>query len=510
MNSSSSPVPGAAAGSRYSFTERDLEPLSRRGNLAILCRTILADLMTPVGAYMRLARGHPHAFLLESVEGGLYLARYSFLGAGARRVFRIRRGRASLQENGGPEKALSGAPMEELKALRRRTHPVPLPGLPPFTGGLVGFFSYDFVRCLETVPDRAPDDLHVPDAVLAEYGTILAFDHRRNRLLLMAPVALDGGQERRKASYQQACRRVEEWIQILTQPMSLPLTPSVHRAAALEVAGRPSVESFRAGVVEARQKIAAGELFQMVISRRFSVPWNGSPLSVYRSLRSLNPSPYHFLLACDGDHLVGASPEMLVRVQGRRVTVRPIAGTRPRGENEEADRRLEQDLVADAKERAEHVMLVDLARNDIGRVACPGTVRVERLAQVERYSHVMHMVSSVVGDLREDADAVDALTACFPAGTLTGAPKIRAMQLIEEWEPFRRGPYGGAVVYLDHAGDLDSCINIRSVVLTGEQAHVQTGAGIVADSVPEREEQEIAHKARAMLTALAEAREIES
>ena len=482
------------------FQESDLDGLARRGTLAVLQKEILADLLTPVAAFLRIGSDHPQAFLLESVQGEERVARYSFLGAGPNRVFRVRRGRLSIQEANGSERTLPGAPLEALRAAWQGRRPVPLPELPRFTGGLVGFFSYDFVRTVERLPDDDKDDLGIPDAVLADYDTILAFDHRRNRLLLLSAVFLDGEKEERRAAYQRACERLHDVEEQLRQPAPAADTLALDTGDA--ITAEPSAAEFLAGVERAKQAIRRGDILQVVLSRRFSRPWSGSPLSVYRALRSLNPSPYHFFLACDGDYLAGASPEMLVRVEGRQVTLRPIAGTRPRGADEEADTRLEGELLADEKERAEHVMLVDLARNDAGRVGQTGSIRVERFFTVERYSHVMHLVSSVRGELAEGKDALDAFAAAFPAGTLTGAPKVRAMEIIDEIEPFRRGPYGGAVGYLDHGGDMDSCITIRTAVLTGGRALIQAGAGIVADSVPEREMEEIELKAGALLAAL--------
>ncbi|MFQ5718766.1 MAG: anthranilate synthase component I family protein [Acidobacteriota bacterium] len=490
---------------RWNLQESDLEALARRGDLAVLCREILADLLTPVAAFLHVGMTDPHAFLLESVQGGERVARYSFLGAGARRVFRVRRGQASVQLAGGIEQPVAAAPLEALRAFRRDRRVVPLPDLPRFTGGLVGFFSYDFVRNVEHLPDDSKDDLGIPDVVLGEYDTVLAFDHSNNRLLLMSAVDLDGT----AAERQQAFAEARERLDTLSRRLRAPLPDGRVAGTGAGDGGQvePAEEVFLEGVAGAQEAIRRGDIYQVVLSRRFSRPWAGAPLTLYRALRSLNPSPYHFFLACDGDHLAGASPEMLVRVEGRDVTLRPIAGTRPRGEGDVADAELERELLADEKERAEHVMLVDLARNDAGRVCRAGSVRVERFLSVERYSHVMHLVSTVRGELVDGQDSLDALAASFPAGTLSGAPKLRAMEIIDRTEPFRRGPYGGAVVYLDHGGDLDSCITIRTAVMTGGQVLVQAGAGIVADSDPRRELDEIDHKARAMMAALEQAAE---
>jgi len=481
-----------------------MEDMARYGNEAVLCTEILADLLTPLAAFLRLADLEGQSFLLESVEAGVSLARYSFLGTDASRVFRLRRGRLSLQEGSSEPRALTGPPLEALRRARAGRVPLAQEGLPPFTGGLVGFFSYDFARLLEKIPEQAADDLHVPQAVLAEYRTVLAFDHLRNRLLLMSAVDLAGDTAGRRESYRQARDRLLALVARLTGLVPPPV-PTADDDAAVTIRGEPDEACFRRWVGEAREAITAGEVFQVVLSRRFSRPWRGSPVPVYRRLRSDNPSPYHFLLACDGDYVVGASPEMLVRVQGNDVQVRPIAGTRPRGAMEEEDEALARELLADEKERAEHVMLVDLARNDLGRVCLPGTIQVQNLATVERYSHVMHLVSRVRGELAAGRDALDALAACFPAGTLSGAPKVRAMEIIEAKEPFRRGPYGGAIAYWDRRGQLDSCITIRSVLFTGGRAYVQAGAGIVADSQAAGELREVSCKAAAGLDALARA-----
>jgi len=489
----------------YNFGEGDLEAMARLGNEAVLCTEILADLLTPLAAFLRVADMDTQSFLLESVEAGVSLARYSFLGSRAGRVYRIRHGRLSVQEGRSLPRDLDGPPLAALRRVREGRLPVPQEGLPPFTGGLVGFFSYDFARLLERIPQGGLDDLNIPQAVLAEYSTVLAFDHLRNRLILMAVVDLAGDPAARRDDYRRARNCLLDLVDRLAMPVVLPAAPTLQNDDERAVIGEPSEECFQRWVVEAQEAITSGEIFQVVLSRRFSRAWRGSPIPVYRRLRSDNPSPYHFLLACDGDYIVGASPEMLLRVQGKTVQLRPIAGTRPRGRDAEEDEALARELLADEKERAEHVMLVDLARNDMGRVCRPGTVRVHDFATVERYSHVMHLVSRVSGELAAGRDALDAFAACFPAGTLSGAPKVRAMEIIAEKEPFHRGPYGGAIAYWDRRGQLDSCIAIRMVLLTGGRAYVQAGAGIVADSDPAAELREVSCKAAAGLDALARA-----
>jgi anthranilate synthase component 1 len=493
------------AAAEFNFGEEDLEGMARLGNEAVLCTEILADLLTPLAAFLCVADMDAQSFLLESVEAGVSLARYSFLGSGAGRVYRIRHGRLSVQEGRSTPRCLDGPPLQALRRARGGRVPVPQEGLPPFTGGLVGFFSYDFVRLLERIPPGAVDDLQVPQAVLAEYATVLAFDHLRNRLILMAVVDLAGDPATRKNDYRRARRCLSALVDRLAMPAAPPAPLSWRSDHEPAMVGEPDEECFQRWVVEAQEAITSGEIFQVVLSRRFSRPWRGSPIPVYRWLRSHNPSPYHFLLACDGDYVVGASPEMLVRVQGNAVQVRPIAGTSPRGRHAGEDEVLARELLTDEKERAEHVMLVDLARNDLGRVCRPGTIRVNSFAAVERYSHVMHLVSRVCGELAAGRDALDAFAACFPAGTLSGAPKVRAMEIIAEKEPFWRGPYGGAIAYWDRRGQLDSCIAIRTVLFTGGRAYVQAGAGIVADSDPAAELREISCKAAAGLDALARA-----
>jgi anthranilate synthase component 1 len=485
---------------RFNLEEADLDAMSAQGDEAVLCTEIVADLLTPLAAFLQIYEPGGHGFLLESVEGGSSLARYSFMGSEAQRVFRIREGRLTVQETDGKVRTIPGSPLEALRQERRPRRPVPQDELPSLSGGLVGFFSYDLVRLLEKLPDLAEDPVGLPQALLVEYRTVLAFDHLRNRLMLMTAIDLDGGDAERRTSFRSARKHLELLAERMAGPPPAPEAMTAVGLGQPEVS--PSEEIFQQQVGAAKRAIMAGDIFQVVLSRRFKRPWSGSPLPVYRRLRSNNPSPYHFLLAFEQDFLAGASPEMLVRVQGEDIHARPIAGTRPRGADPQEDLELERELRADEKEQAEHVMLVDLARNDVGRVSRPGTVKVERFATVERYSHVMHLVSSVSGKLQENCDALDAFAACFPAGTLTGAPKVRAMEIIEASEPVRRGLYGGAVGYWDRTGDLDTCIAIRTVVFSGGEAHVQAGAGIVADSDPVAETLEVDAKARSGLTAV--------
>ena len=478
-----------------------LVPLSLRLN---------ADLETPVTAFLRLAGEQGECFLLESVEGGERIGRYTFIGV---RPFRkiVARGRSLLTTENGRSKASEGDIFEVLQAALSGHTPAQVPGLPPFTAGAVGYFAYDAVRQIEQLPATAADELGVPDACLLFFDEVLAFDHLRKEMVLT--VTADVRHTTAETAYAATEARLQEFAARLSRPLpERALRPPAVGPGPLEVHSRTTEADFLAAVERAQEHIAAGDIFQAVLSQRFDVEPGVDPFSIYRSLRVVNPSPYMYFLRlelgeqADMTHIVGSSPELLVRVTSRRVEYRPIAGTRPRAADEEEDRRIGEELLADEKERAEHVMLVDLGRNDVGRVSEFGSVRVRELMHVERYSHVMHIVSAIEGRLRAELDAVDALRACFPAGTLSGAPKIRAMEIIEELEPARRGIYGGAILYADYSGNLDSCIAIRTLLLQGTQGSVQAGAGIVADSVPEREHEECWNKARAVLRAIERAR----
>ncbi len=487
--------------------------LAERHTLVPLYLTLNADLETPVTAFLRLAADEPECFLLESVEGGEKIGRYTFIGV---RPFRkiVARGTAlTLSENGAVEQR-QGDIFAELQASLSGHTPARLPGLPPFTAGAVGFFAYDVVRQIETLPALGGDELQVPDACLLFFDEVLAFDHLRKEMVLV--VTADVRRRPADEAYAQALARLEQFAARLARPLpESALRPQKPAAGPLTVVPRTQEADFLAAITKAKEYIAAGDIFQVVLSQRFDVEPAVDPFSIYRSLRVVNPSPYMYFLRLglesEADthidtHIVGSSPELLVRVTGDRVEYRPIAGTRPRSADEEEDRRIADELLADEKERAEHVMLVDLGRNDVGRVSQYGSVRVRELMRIERYSHVMHIVSAIEGRLRKDLDAVDAFRACFPAGTLSGAPKIRAMEIIEELEPARRGIYGGAILYADYSGNLDSCIAIRTLLLRDGHGSVQAGAGIVADSVPAREHEECQNKASAVLRAIERAR----
>ncbi len=476
--------------------------LARRGNVLPVCEVLRADLLTPVGAFLRLERaGGSYAFLLESVEGGERIGRYSFLGCNPPEVIRYGPRGVRLERHGRVEH--SGAELFDL--LRRRLagfRPVRLPGLPPFAGGAIGYLAYDAVRLAEKIPATHADDIGLDDAVFLLFDGLVAFDHVRQAVWVIRQVFTDGPGSLR-AKYNAAVRSIRATRAQLERPLE-PGRPHA-RGGRLRVRSNFSRARFLAAVRRAKGYIRAGDIFQVVLSQRFSARTAADPLEIYRALRVINPSPYLYFLRLGDLAVAGSSPEMLVKVEGRDALYRPIAGTRPRGRDEREDLRLERELRTDPKERAEHIMLVDLGRNDLGRVSEYGSVRVDDLMFVERYSHVMHLVSSLRGRLRPEVDCFDVLMACFPAGTLTGAPKVRAMEIIEELEPSRRGIYGGAVLYLDYSGNMDSCIAIRTLVQKGTTAYIQAGGGIVADSVPQREYEETVNKARALLTALEEA-----
>jgi anthranilate synthase component 1 len=493
------PADSTIAPSRAEFLR-----LAATHSLVPVYRTLTADLETPVSAFLRVASDEPQSFLLESVEGGEKVGRYTFIGIRPYRTI-LSRGSSILVHERGKARSLQGDVFALLKELLAGQNPAHIGGLPPFTSGAVGFFAYDVVRQLERLPALAEDDLGVPDACLMFFDEVLAFDHVRKQIQLI--VTADLGRQKPKAAYADARKRLDRLEKRLSRPI-----PKPRRAppGKLSVTSRTAKSDFLASVARIKEYIAAGDIFQAVLSQRFEVKPGVDPFSVYRALRIVNPSPYLYFLRFDLDKistcLVGSSPELLVRVQKRNVEYRPIAGTRPRSADEEEDLRIEQELLANEKERAEHVMLVDLGRNDIGRVCDFGTVRVKSLMLVERYSHVMHLVSALEGQLKQGLSAVDAFCACFPAGTLSGAPKIRAMEIIEELEPTRRGIYGGGVFYADFSGNFDSCIAIRSMLLKGEQGYIQAGAGIVADSVPEEEYEESVNKAKAVVRAVERAR----
>jgi anthranilate synthase component I len=509
---------------------RDFKTLSKAHSLVPVYRTITADLETPVSAFLRLAAEEPEAFLLESVEGGERVGRYTFIGIEPYKKM-VSRGTSITVEEGAKRctRTFEGDIFAELKSALSGHTPARLPGLPPFTAGAVGFFSYDVVRQIEKLPSLAKDELGVPDACLMFFDQVIAFDHVKKEIHLM--VTADLTREKQDGAdniYARSIKRLNKLEKRLAN--ALPKFKRKPALGKLKITARTPKASFLKAVAATKEYIASGDVFQCVLSQRFDCTPGVDAFEVYRALRIVNPSPYMYFLRfgldkpaakksgkksaksakkkiADLAHIVGSSPELLVRVHGRDVEYRPIAGTRPRSADEAEDRALEADLRADTKEVAEHIMLVDLGRNDVGRVSEYGTVKVKDLMFVERYSHVMHLVSAVEGKLKPELNPIDAFKACFPAGTLSGAPKIRAMEIIEELEPARRGVYGGSILYADFNGNLDSCIAIRTLYMDGPEGHIQAGAGIVADSVPENEFAECGNKARAVVRAIERARQ---
>jgi anthranilate synthase component I len=484
---------------------KEFSRLARESTLVPVVKSVSADLLTPVSAFLAIAEKEPHAFLLESVERGEQIGRYTFLGVRPYMRVRAHEGKVEI-ERGRKRETLKQNVFDVVKRLLREHRPAVVPGLPPFTAGAVGYFAYDVIRQLEKIGNHAKDDLGLPDAELMFFDRLLAFDHLRHQIHIVA--AADVSKESPKQAYECALRDIAALEKKLARGLSPALWSKSLKAKTgkLKIQARTRREDYLRNVERCKQYIAAGDIFQVVFSQRFDFTPEVAPFDLYRSLRQVNPSPYLYFLKMNDTYILGSSPEMLVRATGRKLEYRPIAGTRARGRDEAEDRRLEQELRNDEKERAEHVMLVDLGRNDLGRVSEYGSVKVKDLMYVERYSHVMHLVSALEGTLREGLDALDAFAACFPAGTLSGAPKVRAMQIIEELEPTRRGVYGGSVLYADFAGNLDSCIGIRTLLMKGKKAYLQAGGGIVADSDPASEFQESMNKAQAVLKAVEMAR----
>ncbi len=519
--------------------------LAQAHTLVPVFRTLVADLETPVSAFLRLTQPDPsstgaEAFLLESVEGGERVGRYTFIGIEPYQRYTVRNQDITHTSAVGTRR-FHGDIFAELKRELSAHTPARLPGLPPFTAGAVGFFSYDIVREIERLPSLAAAELDVPDGHLMFFDQVLAFDHVRKEIHLIVTADLTRqpatSPPEPEAAFDHALTRLNRLERLLARPLPAGAVPG-HTPATpvpLELTPRTPRPDFLAAVDRVRSYIGSGDVFQCVLSQRFDCTPAVDPFRIYRALRIINPSPYMYFLRFNLDtpedisqsqevssrpersaverpasprtgHIVGSSPELLVRVKGDRVEYRPIAGTRRRDPDEAADRALEIDLRTDSKEVAEHIMLVDLGRNDLGRVSTFGSVEVKDLMFVERYSHVMHLVSALEGRLRPELSALDAFRACFPAGTLSGAPKVRAMEIIEELEPTRRGVYGGSVLYADFSGNLDSCIAIRTLFMHGEAGHIQAGAGIVADSVPESEYDECRNKAQAVVRAIERAR----
>ncbi len=499
----SSPVLSLSPAANVVPARENVHQLFQQGNLVPVYRTLLADLETPVSVYLKLTKLSPVSFLLESVEGGEQVGRYSFLGVDPSSTVSVKGNQVTLTKRNSdtattrplnPSEDPLGPLRQQMAALRA----VKLEGLPRFVGGAVGSISYDVIRYFETLPEASTDHLDVPDLSFMMVDTLVIFDHVKHRLTVLSNAHNTGDPY---AAYDAAVERIDAIIDVLKQPLpEIPVADGVLNAS---LESNMTREKFEANVVAAKEYVAAGDAFQIVLSQRLSRQTSAPPLQIYRALRALNPSPYMFLLQFSDDFtLIGASPEMMVRLEDEIATVRPIAGTRKRGRDQAEDDALADELLNDAKERAEHVMLVDLGRNDLGRVCEYGTVRVPDMMYIERYSHVMHIVSTVEGKIRPGMDAFDLIRATFPAGTLSGAPKVRAMEIIEELEGDRRGPYGGAVGYFSYDGSMDTCITIRTILMQGKTIHVQAGAGIVADSDPAFEYEESLNKASALNVAV--------
>jgi len=483
---------------------KEFSSLAHESTLVPVVKSVMADLLTPVSAFLAISRSEQDAFLLESVERGEQIGRYTFLGARPYMQLQARGGEITL-ERGRKREKRSGNIFQIAKELLQQHKPASIPGLPPFLSGAVGYCSYDIVRQLENIGNDTRDDLHFPDCTLMFFDRLLAFDHLRHQIHIIA--AADVTSESPRQAYDRALADIAALERKLSgaRPGQWQHTNGTRRGK-LRVHANTPQKDYEDAVRRAKEYIAAGDIFQVVLSQRQDFTPGVQPFNIYRSLRAVNPSPYMYFLKMGDTHVLGSSPEMLVRVTGKKLEYRPIAGTHPRGKDEAEDRQLEEKMLTDEKERAEHVMLVDLGRNDLGRVSEYGSVKVKDLMYVERYSHVMHIVSALEGKLREGLHALDAFAACFPAGTLSGAPKVRAMQIIEELEPTRRAIYGGSVLYADFAGNLDSCIAIRTMLMQGKKAYLQAGAGIVADSDPATEYQETMNKAQAVLRAVEAAR----
>ncbi len=473
---------------------------AEQGNLIPVYREILADIDTPVSALMKLS-AKSHVFLLESVEGGEKWGRYTFLGSDPRIIFKVTGDHVLISENGKSRSHRhEGSPLRYLKDLLNAYHPVAVDGLPRFYGGAVGFLGYDMVRYFERLPDQASDDLKTDDAVLLITDTLIVFDNIRHTIKVVS-CASTAGAETLRDVYDETIDKIDRLIAIIRAPVeTTERYGKVENGAAL--GSNMSAEDFKATVEKAKEYIVAGDIIQVVLSQRFHAENGIDPLDLYRALRYVNPSPYLFFLKLDETFLIGSSPEVMVRLEEGVAELRPIAGTRRRGRNEQEDRHLAHELLQDPKERAEHVMLVDLGRNDLGKVARTGSVQVNQLMVVERYSHVMHLVTNIQAQLSPGKDCFDLLAAAFPAGTLSGAPKVRAMEIIDELEPTRRGPYGGAVGYFSYTGNMDLCITIRTMLVKDGKIFIQVGAGIVADSDPEKEYQETVNKGEGIMQAI--------
>jgi anthranilate synthase component 1 len=488
-------------GQMYVPSFDEFKAKAMQGNLIPVYRDIMADLETPVAAFLKLDRGD-FSFLLESVEGGEKWGRYCFLGSEPSIIFQSKGSRVEVTRHGHSEVQEGVEPLNALKRLMAEYHPVEVEGLPRFFGGAVGYLTYDMVRFFERLPDQTVDDLNVPDSMFMITDTIVIFDHRLQTIKVVSNALVDGSPEK---AYQQAIAKIEHLIERLRQPVP-PQSPRPRLAGPLTLTSNFTKEAYEQVVERAKAYICAGDIIQVVPSQRLQATLDVDPFDIYRALRTVNPSPYMFYLKFGDVRLVGSSPEVNVRLEGSLIELRPLAGTRRRGHTAAEDDEITAELMHDPKERAEHIMLVDLGRNDVGRVSKIGSVKVTELLQVEKYSHVMHLVSHVVGELAAGRDSFDVMRATFPQGTVSGAPKIRAMEIIEELEPTKRGPYAGAVGYFSYSGNMDTCIALRTMTVKGNTLYLQAGGGVVADSVPELEYEETLNKARALRRAIELAR----
>ncbi|MCX8064216.1 MAG: anthranilate synthase component I [Candidatus Hydrogenedentes bacterium] len=483
-------------------TLNEFKSMAKQNAIIPVYKELLADLETPVSAYLKISRGYPYSFLLESVEHAEILGRYSFLGANPSVIFKSKGNTVTIIRNGTAETYTSQEPWFELRNLMNEYYPITYPSdLPSFFGGAVGYISYDVVRFFEKLPDTKPDNLGVPDLYFMITDTMAIFDHINNRILIVSNAHNRSNPE---DAYNEAVRKINDMEERLRGPLAVSTEKIFRTSDSVSLKSNFCKEEFCQAVVKAREYICSGDIFQVVLSQRFSRPVFASPINLYRALRRINPSPYMLLMQFPELSLVGSSPEVMTQVKQNRCLLRPIAGTRPRGSDLEYDIALEKELISDEKERAEHIMLVDLGRNDLGRVCKIGSVKPvkNRFMVIERYSHVMHIVTEVEGELRPDCNAFDALKATFPMGTVSGAPKIRAMEIIEELEPEKRGPYAGGAGYISFTGDMDTCILIRTMLIKDGTVYIQAGAGIVYDSEPEKEYMETVNKAKALVKAI--------
>ncbi len=480
---------------------------SAQGNLIPVYQEILGDLETPVSAYFKIAERSQYSFLLESVEGEEKVARYSFLARDPELIFKSKNKTAEVirfknEQETRETKEITDTPLKFIREIMAQYRLIVTSGLPRFCGGLVGYIGYDVVRFFERLPSRPKDDLDLPDMLLILAKNLVIFDHRSHQIKVVSCVEFDphSTNEEKSQHYERATKTIDQLVKELNRPLNRNLPMLANEES--EVKSNVTEDEFIHMVKVAKKKIKAGDIIQVVLSQRFEVPIKTSPFNIYRALRALNPSPYMYYLNFKDLQIIGSSPELLVRCEQGLVETRPIAGTRRRGSNEKEDQALQEDLLKDPKEKAEHIMLVDLGRNDLGRVCQKGSVKISEFMGIEKYSHVMHIVSNVKGRLQKGKDAFDVLQAAFPAGTVSGAPKIRAMEIIDELERISRGPYAGAIGYFSFSGNLDTCITIRTIVVSKGNAYIQTGAGIVADSVPQKEYTETVNKAKAQVMAI--------